>query len=1057
MDEAALSLLGPLTRGSDVLALYSPWAAKLLREHGLPAARTAGSWQGELALRGASGALLTVSQTIFYHSARQAGAGQYSLVFHTPQAGEAAEAAARIAALLEGHPDPAWVYDAETLRILLVNPAAIHHYGYSEQELLAMTVLDLRAQPFGGTGRSRPSMLGGLPERAGMRYHMKKDGTPIIVEISSHAMQFCGKSARMAIYRDVSMRVRREAMQRAVQETQRQVIDHVPQEIFWKDCHSVYLGCNKVFARAAGLDSSAEIVGKTDAELPWAARAGLIRSEDQRVIASGTALLNREESFITRDGSTCTFMTNHLPLHDEEGVIVGTVGTLEDITHLKRAELRLQLQGHAIEASVNAIVITASYADQPTIEYANPAFLQLSGYRTDEITGRTLEFLLDEGDGLPDTDDLAALRAAFRGQGERTILLRNFRKDGSSFWSQLHVAPVRQAEVVSHHVCVLNDMTEVIEYQAQLERQANHDALTGLPNRKLFGDRLEQAVAYAQRFGHAFWVAFIDLDNFKLINDTLGHHRGDELLRHVGTRLRACARESDTVARLGGDEFILLLHDAPQGHLSDTMLQKIIDSLTQPYQLGNQELVVTCSVGVSLFPKDSAEVQQLLKQADIAMYRAKECGRNRIQFYEPAMDARIAERSLIEKQLRHAMARGQLSLDYQPRVDLRTGQVSGMEALLRWRHPELGDVPPSRFIGVAEETGLIVPIGAWVLRTACAQNAAWQAAGLPCFRVAVNLSARQFQDQGLAGHILSALADSGLAPAYLELELTESVMMENVEAAVSTLRKLKRLGVALSIDDFGTGYSSLAYLKSFPLDYLKIDKSFVHDMLGDPNGAAIVRSVVALGHSLNFRIIAEGVETAAQLAYLARYQCDEIQGFFFNRPVSADEFGVLLREAKSLPNGPAQDSRQPILLLVDESARVQQELSSLLIGDNYLILHARTQHEAFDLLALHDVQVIVSGQGAGAPANGADNFLKRVKQLYPGTVRVLLSESCDLDTILAAINGGEIYRFCSGPCHGEVLREHIRDAFAQYRLIHGQGHTQVHVAGEPARGKAARH
>ncbi|MEC5162015.1 diguanylate cyclase (GGDEF)-like protein/PAS domain S-box-containing protein [Janthinobacterium sp. CG_S6] len=706
---------------------------------------------------------------------------------------------------------------------------------------------------------------------------------------------------------------------------------------------------------------------------------------------------------------------------------------VHDMTERNRSLLALQLRGRAIEASVNAIAITSYRDGADLIEYANPALATLSGYAADELVGRNLELLLGQA---PDPDDRAALRGALHAQGEVSILLRHYHRDGTLFWCQLHVAPVSDAGGrVSHHVCVLNDMTATMRYQAQLEHQANHDALTGLPNRNLLGDRLAQALSYAQRYGHAVWAVFIDLDHFKLINDSLGHQMGDQLLRVVGARLRACLRDSDTVARLGGDEFMLVLLDTPQTRLSPALLNSVLDAVAAPVRLGQHDVTVTCSVGVSLYPQDGADAELLLKHADIAMYRAKDAGRNQVQFYAPAMQARIAERTLIETQLRGALARQEFSLHYQPRLDLRSGRVVGMEALLRWQHPQLGMVAPARFIGVAEETGLIVSIGLWVLQSACAQNRAWQDAGLPRLRVAVNLSARQFRDPGLADDVVRALAASGLAARFLELELTESLMMDNIDEAVATLARLKALGVALSIDDFGTGYSSLAYLKLFPLDYLKIDQSFVRDMLGDPSGAAIVRSVIALGHSLNFKIIAEGVETAAQLAYLRRHQCDEMQGYHFSRPLPAEQLAELLRrEGAPAPDG-QPGARKPTLLLLDDEPNVLSALARLFRADGYTILRADTPQQAFDLLALHQVEVVISDQRM--PAMNGTEFFSRVKKIHPGTIRIILSGYADLDSVLNAINRGEIYRFYTKPWDDAALRENIREAFRYHQLIHG--------------------
>ena len=446
-----------------------------------------------------------------------------------------------------------------------------------------------------------------------------------------------------------------------------------------------------------------------------------------------------------------------------------------------------------------------------------------------------------------------------------------------------------------------SDITERKEAEHRVHHVAQHDALTGLPNRSLLQDRLGQAVAYANRTALPVWVILIDLDRFKFVNDSMGHKAGDVLLMTIAARLRSALRDSDTVARLSGDEFVVILSEHPGAPLAPEIVQRMMDAVARPVMLGTHEFFVTCSVGVAVYPHHLAAPDTLIEHADIAMYRAKKLGRNNFQFYTPAMNDEALERVKIESALRNALDRNEFVLHYQPQVHLGSGEIVGMEALIRWRHPELGMVAPIRFIGVAEETGLIVPIGAWVLRTACAQNKAWQDAGLGDLRVAVNLSARQFGAIDLVPNLEAVLADTGLAPACLEIELTESLFMSDITPAVETLHRIKALGVNLSIDDFGTGYSSLSYLSRFPIDVLKIDRSFVSDIGTDDNESPIVASIITLAHNLKLAVIAEGVETLAQLDYLRALGCDEMQGYYFSRPLPADEFEQLLRVGRSLP------------------------------------------------------------------------------------------------------------------------------------------------------------
>jgi diguanylate cyclase (GGDEF)-like protein len=424
-------------------------------------------------------------------------------------------------------------------------------------------------------------------------------------------------------------------------------------------------------------------------------------------------------------------------------------------------------------------------------------------------------------------------------------------------------------------------------YQEELERQANYDALTGLPNRHLFHDRLKQAV-FTQRNTRSIAVVFIDLDHFKVINDSLGHNFGDEVLRHVGERLTAAVRDGDTVARLGGDEFVLILSDQTREDVIFRTMRRLIGKVSEPIVIGDRELNITCSAGISLYPTDGPDVQTLLKNADAAMYRAKSQGRNTFQFYTAEMNELANERLSMEQSLRRAIDRDELLLHYQPRMNLRTGKVEGVEALVRWQHPQRGLIYPDRFIPLAEETGLIVPIGEWVLRTACAQGRTWRKLGHKPV-ISVNLSARQLWGGGLVRLVSDVLAKTGMTE-HLELELTESMVMHDAENVIATMQALKAIGVKLSVDDFGTGYSSLSYLKRLPLTALKIDGSFVRDTTsGGPDEGLIAKAIISLGHSLHLKVVAEGVETPEHRAFLEAHDCDEIQGYLIAKPLPPEE------------------------------------------------------------------------------------------------------------------------------------------------------------------------
>jgi diguanylate cyclase (GGDEF)-like protein/PAS domain S-box-containing protein len=428
--------------------------------------------------------------------------------------------------------------------------------------------------------------------------------------------------------------------------------------------------------------------------------------------------------------------------------------------------------------------------------------------------------------------------------------------------------------------------------EERLSHVAQFDSITGLPNRRLFHDRLLQAMARARRRKSAIALIFLDLDGFKEINDTLGHKAGDRLLRVVGARLKHSLREGDTVARLGGDEFTVILEDLHDRDEASAVAQKVLGALAKPLMLEKQEFAVTASAGLTIYPEDSRNVETLLKNADTAMYYAKDRGKNNLQSYTPLMTTLKRERVTLENQLRRAVECGELFLQYQPQVDLQHGGIVGVEALARWLHPDLGVVSPGRFIPLAEKSGLIVPIGRWALATACAQGVAWQKSA-PAVRIGVNVSARQFRGD-LFQTVVAALAATGLDAQWLELELTESLLMEDPETARATLLKLKGLGVKIAIDDFGSGYSSLSYLRHFPIDRLKIDQSFIRDLTTSPDDAAIARAIIALGHNMNIRVVAEGVETAEQLAFLRDNGCDVMQGFFYSEPVSASDCLALM-------------------------------------------------------------------------------------------------------------------------------------------------------------------
>jgi diguanylate cyclase (GGDEF)-like protein len=469
-------------------------------------------------------------------------------------------------------------------------------------------------------------------------------------------------------------------------------------------------------------------------------------------------------------------------------------------------------------------------------------------------------------------------------------------------WLLVNSEPILDPETghLKEAAATFIDITERKQSEETINRLAYYDILTDLPNQVLFNDRLTLALAHAKRNQKKLAVLVLDLDGFKTINDTLGHSMGDRLLQGVAYRLRSCLREGDVAARLGGDEFLLLLQEITQEADAAQTVEKIQEAFRPSFHFNNHELHITASIGIAFYPQDGEDVQTLLRNADTALHRAKERGRNSYQLHTTTMNAKAFERLLLEHGLRRALDRQELVLHYQPQVSLITGKIVGMEALVRWLHPDWGLLPPMRFIPLAEETGLILPLGEWCLRAACAQNKTWQNEGFPPIRVSVNISARFFKQKSLTDLIAKVLKETRLESQYLELELTESIVMENAETTIKTLRELKNMGVYLSIDDFGTGYSSLSYLKRFPIDALKIDRSFVHDITTNPDDAAIATAIIAMAHSLKLKVIAEGVEKEDQLPFLYTHQCDEMQGFYFSRPVPVNDFVTMLKEGKNL-------------------------------------------------------------------------------------------------------------------------------------------------------------
>ncbi|BCR03904.1 hypothetical protein DESUT3_09730 [Desulfuromonas versatilis] len=562
---------------------------------------------------------------------------------------------------------------------------------------------------------------------------------------------------------------------------------------------------------------------------------------------------------------------------------------LEAARHFRELYQRTPVMLHSIDAGGRLVSVS-------------DCWLETLGYRREEVIGHPLTEFMTEGSRQ--TAETLTLPELFTTGQVKDVACQLVKKHGEVIDALLSAVAERdRGGNIRRSLAVVTDVTERRRSEQEIEKLAYYDTLTGLPNRSLFQDRLSQAMAQAHREGAGVGLMFLDLDRFKSINDTLGHATGDRLLQVVANRLKKCVREGDTVARLGGDEFVIISTDFTHHQDPVAFAKRLLRVVGQPVQFDGREFVTTASIGIAIYPNDGADVSTLIGNADFAMYHAKELGRNTYQFFSAEMNARALEKLNLETSLRQALKRGELFLVYQPQLDLASGRITGVEALARWRHPEKGLIPPEKFIPIAEETGLILPLGEWVLRTACAQARAWQAAGVPGLRIAVNVSARQFNHPEFLETVERILQETGLDPNLLELELTESIVMENVQDAIMTLTDLKVRNIHLAIDDFGTGYSSLTYLKHFPIDRIKIAQEFVRDIPNDADDAAIVEAILAMAGSLNLEVIAEGVERKDQLGFLHQRRCKEMQGYYFARPMPAEQLAEIF--SRGLAREPA--------------------------------------------------------------------------------------------------------------------------------------------------------
>ena len=731
--------------------------------------------------------------------------------------------------------------------------------------------------------------------------YARRDGTPIWVHVVGRTVDVTEGAVWIWTYEDITARREaEEALRKSHSDLERRVADRtaelsqqlhfmeqlieaIPGPVFYKDCEGRYLGCNQRYVDFLGT-SRAELIGGTVYDIAPSAMADVYREADQELLNS-PGLQVYETTARIANGEHRNVRMHKATFANPDGSVGGIIGAVFDITESKRMEMRMRQAATVFDSSAEGIVITAP---DGSIIAVNRAFTDITGYGESDVLGRNPRILKSD---RQDAAFFAGMWDAILGTGRWQGEIWNRRKDGSVYPERLTISAVKDdTGGVMHYVGVFFDITEIKRANDLLDHQAHHDHLTGLPNRLLLEDRLCGALLRAQREQTQVAVLFVDLDRFKNINDSLGHQVGDRVLCEVARRFCALTRESDTVARLGGDEFLIVMEGIHDPAVASRIADKIIDDLRiHPVTL-EQEFFVGASIGISLFPQDGDNSSTLLKNADAAMYRAKERGRDTYEFFSDDLTQFSLDRFQMETDLRRAIERDELIVYLQPQFSLWTGELLGAEALVRWQHPRLGLVAPASFIPLAEESGLIVALGEWVQHAACRCWAAWVVAGLDPGVLSINVSGVEFRRGRIQDTVRGVLKTTGLPAALLELEITEGAIMNQAENSIQVLHELRATGIGLAIDDFGTGYSSLAYLKRLPLNRLKVDQSFVRGLPNDPEDCAIVRAVIALGHSLQLKVIAEGVETQDQVEFLAREGCDEMQGYLRGKPLPTDQF-----------------------------------------------------------------------------------------------------------------------------------------------------------------------
>ena len=777
-------------------------------------------------------------------------------------------------------------------RFVDVNESLCRMFGYAHDEMVSKTPADFIASESRGEMMRQMDRIEFTDSRHYRLTGLRKDGSTFPISLNAVTYRDAAGTVvgAFGFVADLTSNVEAEQAVAASERELQRMLDHMQDTYYRTDAAGrVMLGSQSVQSLLGY--SPDELRGRPLADLYF-----LPSDRDdflQRMAASNGAIKGYQSRLRHKDGHEVWVLTNAQYLHDASGAITGIEGTTRDNTEQRRAEESLRLAANVFENSGEAIMIMD--ADTHVVS-VNWAFTQMTGYRQDEVLGRTPAILTSD---LHDGEFYRHLWRTLRETGYWQGEIWNRRKSGEVFPEWLGISTLRGTTgEVTHYVAISSDISERKASEARIEFLAHHDPLTDLPNRLLLKDRLERAIVHGERTETKVALLFVDLDRFKTVNDSLGHPVGDRLLREAAQRLRQSIRDMDTVSRQGGDEFLVVLTELRDGDAITRVAEDILSALAVPFFLDGHDVAISCSIGVAVFPEDGSDFDGLQKKADIAMYHAKEAGRNTFRYYTERMNIDAMERLDLQNRLRRGSELGEFVLYYQPIIELASNAIVGAEALVRWNSDDFGLVAPGRFISVAEESGLIVQLGEWVLSEACRELRRWHDAGHTQLSMAVNLSAIQFRRGSVEESVMRALEAAGADPAALELELTESILLQGAEHVLASVRRLKSLGVRLSLDDFGTGYSSLAYLKRFAIDKLKIDQSFVRDLPTDPDNAAIVRAVIQMAKSLNLRVLAEGVESDAAAENLRLLECDFVQGFHFGRPMPAEEFRALIEQQK---------------------------------------------------------------------------------------------------------------------------------------------------------------